>query len=230
MPTPDDAKRDILVSKAMSYLLRHGAIKEHLPIDSNGYIPIAAMLSHNRLKTHKCTIGDIHRIVEVNDKKRFHIKVDANGQEHICATQGHSIAQVKPAEGVLERITLQHALPQNLIHGTSINNLLLILESKYIKRMGRNHVHMAVGVTGQDSAVISGMRSSSAVHIYLNKTELVLHNAIYKSKNNVYLSSDDISIALIEKVVIRKSKTLNKSTLETVEIKLKELEVPYETS
>ena len=62
-------KRDIQISKALSYLLRHGALKEGLPIDNNGFIPVSVLLRHNRLKSHKCTLEDIHRIVENNDKQ-----------------------------------------------------------------------------------------------------------------------------------------------------------------
>ena len=41
------------------------------------------------------------------------------------------------------------------IHGTSMNNLDLILRSG-LKRMGRNHVHFATGLPTEDG-VISGM-------------------------------------------------------------------------
>ena len=73
-------KRDVQLSKALSYLLRHAAVKEKLTIDSNGYTPLKELLSHNRLKTHKCTVDDIHRIVKENDKQRFHLKNIRSGR------------------------------------------------------------------------------------------------------------------------------------------------------
>ena len=67
------AKRDIAISKSLSYLLRHGAVKEKLNIDQTGYININELLNHNRLKTNKVTLDVIRRIVGNNEKKRFSI-------------------------------------------------------------------------------------------------------------------------------------------------------------
>ena len=59
MQAAQNGKRDTQISKALSYLLRHAAMKENLVIDSNGYTSVKGLLSHNRLKTHKCTQDDI---------------------------------------------------------------------------------------------------------------------------------------------------------------------------
>ena len=153
-------KRDVSISKSLAYLLRHGAVKEKLPIDNNGYIPVANLLRHNRLKSLQCTQQDVDRVVANNAKKRFHLKVE-NGQTLICATQGHSIATVAPADEVLQLITESDQLPQKLVHGTNLKNCKLILETGLIKKMRRNHVHLAPGVTGVDRAVVS----LSLIHI-----------------------------------------------------------------
>lgn len=207
-------RRDVQISKSLSYLLRHGALKERLPIDKNGYIPIGEVLKHNRLKTHKCSVEDIHRIVGENDKKRFHIKKETlqNGltQEFICATQGHSINTITPDREVLEEIRSRSELPDKLVHGTSISNAVLILQSGFIKKMARNHVHLAPGVTGLDSQVISGMRYSSNVHIYLKTTQELLDKIqLYKSLNDVYLTPDDVELSLFEKITIKPPKNSN---------------------
>lgn len=230
----DPARRDVQISKALSYLLRHGASKEKLPIDNNGYVPVAAVLGHNRLKSHKCTIEDLHRIVENNDKKRFHIMQrpipDQKSQEFICATQGHSIGDISPDNEVLQGITSPADLPEKLIHGTNISKLLLILQSGCIKKLGRNHVHLSPGVSGRDAQVISGMRYSSNVYIHLKRDEQLLKQLhLFKSLNNVYLTPDDIEVSLFEKVVIRPPK---KSTpdLKLVTDMLSELQIPCEIS
>lgn len=199
----DQNKRDILISKSLSYLLRHGAIKENLSIDLDGYVPVYMLLSHHRLKTHRCTIQDIHRIVASNDKKRFHIKIDQD-KELICATQGHSIKEISPTSDILQEISTEEMLPPKLIHGTNIKNGILILKSGFIKPMNRNHVHLSIGISGKDQKVISGMRLSSTVHIYLNVRGILSYLRIFKSLNDVYLTPQNIPLALFEKVVIIK--------------------------
>lgn len=218
-----DGKRDILISKALSYLLRHGAIKENLSIDNNGFISIEALLNHNRLKTHKCTREDIERIVENNDKKRFVIDYEKNT---IAATQGHSM-KIKPDDSVLVPITQVSDLPEKLIHGTNLKHCLLILESGKLLRMGRNHIHLSPGIVGKDSQVISGMRKNSNIFIYIKKDQDTLsHLQLFKSLNNVYLCGTDLSITDFEKVEIR---THDKSDLvpEIIEL-LKQSSIPYE--
>lgn len=195
-------KRDIQISKSIAYLLRHGAIKENLPIDQNGYIPLDLLLKHNRLKTHKCTHDDVLRIVSNNDKKRFVIKMIDN-VECIAATQGHSI-KIDPDSQVLVKIDLPLTHP--LIHGTNKKGLSLILQSGYISKMQRNHIHLSPGVVGQDDNVISGMRKNSPILIYLDTTKLIERGTLFKSLNDVFLTADDIPLSLFEKIIIRGDK------------------------
>lgn len=221
------SKRYVQISKALSYLLRHGATKENLIIDNNGYISVKTILAHNRLKTHKCTLDELHLIVENNDKKRFHLK-NIDNEELICATQGHSIKTIIPSEDVLQQITNIDYLPKNLVHGTNISNAISIFQSGSIKKLGRNHVHLSPGVTGRDAEVISGMRYSSTVHIYMKRNEELLNQLqLVKSLNNVFLTSEDIPISLFEKLTIRVSSNTDKE--ETLKLKevLESMEIPY---
>lgn len=227
-------KRDIQISKALSYLLRHGALKEGLPIDNNGFIPVSVLLRHNRLKSHKCTLEDIHRIVENNDKKRFQIMnkdlEDGGLQEVICATQGHSIATITPDNEVLEKVTAPTELPEKLIHGTSISKLLLILQSGSIKKLRRNHIHLSPGISGRDSQVVSGMRTSSNAYIHLVLGQTLLDKIqLFRSLNNVYLTPDDVDLSLFKSVTIRPSKRAS-DDINAVVVDLNRLGIPYELS
>lgn len=227
-------KRDIQISKALSYLLRHGALKEGLAIDNNGFIPVSVLLRHNRLKSHKCTLEDIHRIVENNDKKRFQIMTkdleDGGLQEVICATQGHSIATIIPDNEVLEKVTAPNELPAKLIHGTSISKLLLILQSGSIKKLRRNHIHLSPGISGRDSQVVSGMRTSSNAYIHLILGQPLLDKILlFRSLNNVYLTPDDVDLSLFKSVTIRPSKRAS-DDLNAVIAELNRLGIPYEFS
>jgi 2'-phosphotransferase len=65
---------DTTLSKAMSWVLRHGAEQEGLTIDTSGYVPLQELLQYLRAKNHKNVNEErIRKIVESNDKKRFEI-------------------------------------------------------------------------------------------------------------------------------------------------------------
>ncbi|CCE66265.1 hypothetical protein TPHA_0P01070 [Tetrapisispora phaffii CBS 4417] len=216
-------KRNVQISKALSYILRHGAVKEKLPIDTNGYIEVELILNHNRLKTHHCTLDELHSIVENNDKKRFHVK-KKNGTEYICATQGHSLKSVKPNEEILMKIEDVSHLPEVIVHGTTITSCIAIIESGAIKKLERNHVHLSAGIIGQDLDIISGMRYSSNVYIYINKTEENIKQlSLVKSLNGVILSPKDIPISMIEKIQIKTTRSSNKTDLDKL-MKILEVE------
>ncbi|KAK4541404.1 hypothetical protein LTR36_008005 [Oleoguttula mirabilis] len=102
----------------------------------------------------------------------------------IRANQGHSL-KVED-EGLLTAITAEN-LPEAAVHGTTHAAWPLILASGGLKRMTRNHVHFAAGLpagftsltedrgddgSGGEAAaaapVISGMRKSSTVLMYLD--------------------------------------------------------------
>ena len=186
--------RDIAISKSLSYLLRHGAVKEKLNIDQTGYININELLNHNRLKTNKVTLDDIRRIVGNNDKKRFSI-VEKEGEIMICANQGHSIKTVNDSNLIqLSKDTI----PEEIYHGTYKNKLPAIFNSGGLSKMNRNHIHFASSISD-----VSGIRNSSNVLIYLN-IEKCLQSGIvfYRSSNNVILTSGDAN-GLIGSVVFR---------------------------
>lgn len=104
----------------------------------------------------------------------------------IRAVQGHSIQSVASDTSLLTPITLENpsSIPSTCVHGTFYSAWKLILSSGGLKRMGRNHAHLAIGPTlaeigiteqgdGDVSAdgnnkVISGMRSDAQLLIYID--------------------------------------------------------------
>lgn len=75
----------------------------------------------------------------------------------------------------------------DVIHGTYYNNWKNIKKGG-LSRMKRNHIHFAIGLPG-NSKVISGMRKSAEVFIYIN-LKLAIADGVqfYRSINNVILS------------------------------------------
>lgn len=95
-----DTLPTVQLSKALSYILRHGAAKEHLKMAADGYISLDAVLARPKLSKIKMEHGgspsqeDVMQVVETNDKKRFEVSQRESGQVFIRAVQGHSISEV----------------------------------------------------------------------------------------------------------------------------------------
>lgn len=83
------ARSDVVLSKTLSWLLRHAAAKEGLSLDSEGFIPVTEILNHRQLKG-KYTLDDVRRVVANNDKQRFFLR-EKQGVVEIRANQGHSL-------------------------------------------------------------------------------------------------------------------------------------------
>ncbi|KAF9133408.1 tRNA 2'-phosphotransferase 1 [Mortierella sp. 14UC] len=173
----------VRLSKALSWLLRHNAVSQGIAIRPDGYVKITAVLGHPKFKDF--TLDDIIRVVDTNEKKRFEILEDAQGQkEYIRAVQGHSIAEVAEL-GYVEIIDV--AQIPTAVHGTMFNKWRFI-GKQGLSKMNRNHIHMAHGLPGEDG-VISGMRQRCDLYIHVD-TAKALGDGIkfYRSSNNVILS------------------------------------------
>ncbi|ODQ78439.1 hypothetical protein BABINDRAFT_168183 [Babjeviella inositovora NRRL Y-12698] len=202
-PRPAKAapNRDTLISKSLSYLLRHAAQAHGLSVDENGYIPLPEILSHNRVRSHQATLADIQRVVADCDKQRFTLKKAQGGADDnaasyiICANQGHSMKVVTNDAESLKPLTKKEDFPSAVIHGTTKDKLPFILQSGGLSRMTRNHIHFAKGLPGADG-VISGMRKNCSVVIYLDiekcfqQTEQG-HLRFFESINGVILCAGD---------------------------------------
>lgn len=68
--------RSVLVSKALSRLLRHAAEQERIPIDSHGYVRVDHLLGWQRLKSMQppVTFEEVIEVVEESEKKRFALR------------------------------------------------------------------------------------------------------------------------------------------------------------
>jgi len=124
----------------------------------------------------------------------------------IRANQGHSIAV--DSEGLLEPITAETTkLPEMVVHGTTHAAWPLILRFGGLKRMTRNHVHFASGLpagfqtvddgdntVAKRDPVISGMRNSSSILVYIDLPKaLAAGLKFWRSENGVVLSEGDES-------------------------------------
>ncbi|KAJ7708940.1 KptA family-domain-containing protein [Mycena rosella] len=172
--------REVRISRELSYLLRHGAKSEGLPIRSDGYADVDVLLRHRSLRG--VDFPTLESVVRNDSKSRYHLLYEPRpgtvSSWWIRANQGHSMTDISLD---LRRIETASEIPM-AVHGTSLRAWESI-SKQGLSRMSRNHVHFAQGFEG---TVISGMRSSSEVLIFLN-VELALANDI-----KLYVSSNDV--------------------------------------
>lgn len=170
----------IQLSKALSYILRHGASKEGLQM-SEGFVFVDELLKLQQLKRY--SESDIRKVVDENDKKRFALRLDAaTNRLQIRANQGHTM-EVDDLE--LDPIT-DHSDAPVVVHGT-YSECWELIKTQGLSRMSRNHIHFAPGEPGEEG-VISGMRSSCEILVFINlKKALSDGFRFYRSANNVIL-------------------------------------------
>ncbi|XP_029159851.1 tRNA 2'-phosphotransferase 1 [Nylanderia fulva] len=194
----NQSKNDIVLSKKLSYLLRHGAIKEGLNIKPNGFVVVDELLT----KLHHYTIDDIKRVVENNTKQRYTLNT-INGILEIKANQGHSISQINE----LTLKVLDNA-EFDIIHGTYFKCWTTI-KTEGLSRMKRNHIHFAKGLN-----FINGLRQSAELFIYINFEKARRDGLIFlESENDVILCAGNlkgfIETKYFSKVITKCGQALN---------------------
>uniref|UniRef100_A0A8C8R957 2'-phosphotransferase n=1 Tax=Pelusios castaneus TaxID=367368 RepID=A0A8C8R957_9SAUR len=178
---------NVHLSKAMSYILRHGAVQLGLEMGADGFVDVAALLSLQRFRG--VSVADVRHVVETNEKCRFALRPHpSDGRLQIRANQGHSLQQVSDLE--LTPLLEPTDLPHTMAHGTYLRHWPAICRGG-LSRMGRNHIHLAPGLP-EDGHVLSGMRQDCDVAIVIDGPKALADGIqFYRSANGVILTSGD---------------------------------------
>ncbi|KAI5926612.1 hypothetical protein F4810DRAFT_707700 [Camillea tinctor] len=186
--------REVLISKALSKLLRHAAHEAGIQLDDEGFAPLDKVMQWPRLRSLNPTLSEIRQSVADNAKQRFTLKpspgaeVGEDDPRHwlIRANQGHSIELA--SEALHTPITLAAAnVPDVVVHGTYFAFWPAIEEAGELRRMGRQHVHFGTGIPDEQSSassaqvhdeeeekgkgkgkVISGMRADAEILVFVD--------------------------------------------------------------
>jgi 2'-phosphotransferase len=184
---PKKANVNTHLSKALSWILRHGIIKERLDMNSAGYVKMDDILQKSQFREYN--VEDIISVVKSNDKQRFKL-MEINEELYIRAEQGHcaTVGDLLNDDDMMTRIMEPFPI---CVHGTT-KKAIKIISKEGLIAMSRKHIHFAIG-TGEDENVISGLRLSSRVLIFINM-ELALQDGkrFYLSDNGVILTKDNI--------------------------------------
>ncbi|PNH38107.1 hypothetical protein VD0004_g8706 [Verticillium dahliae] len=195
--------RNMLVSKALSRLLRHQAENAGVKLDEGGWAKVDEVLAYGPIRSLKVSLPDVRSVIENSDKTRFALKPDpatnpaldetSEDPSHylIRANQGHSIKLDSAA--LLTPITAAAGnIPATVFHGTFLAVWPAIEASGGLKRMGRNHVHFATALPEETKKEVSGMRRDAEVLVHVD-VEAALKEGIewWISDNGVVLTEGD---------------------------------------
>lgn len=174
------------LSKALSYALRHGALKLGLPLGADGFVPLGALLRLPQFRGF--SEEDVQRVVATNGKQRFALRPgDPSTGPLIRANQGHSL-QVPELE--LMPLETPQDLPPRLVHGTFWQHWPSI-RLRGLSCRGRTHIHLATGLPG-DPGVISGMRPNCQVAVLIDGPRALADGIpFFRSANGVILTPGD---------------------------------------
>ncbi|XP_077615826.1 tRNA 2'-phosphotransferase 1 isoform X1 [Crocuta crocuta] len=202
---PREQDRDVQLSKALSYALRHGALKLGLPmragqselsscLSADGFVPLGTLLQLPQFCSFSAE--DVQRVVDTSQKQRFALQPgDPSTGPLIRANQGHSLPVPE-----LELMPLEtpQALPLTLVHGTFWQHWPSIL-LKGLSCRGRTHIHLAPGLPG-DPGVISGIRPNCEVAVFIDGP-LALADGVpfFRSANGVILTPGNADGFLLPK-------------------------------
>ncbi|KAJ3745795.1 KptA family-domain-containing protein [Lentinula detonsa] len=153
----------VRLSKTLSWLLRHGAQSEGLPMRPDGYVKVADLLENPKIKSQSLDLVGLQQIVNADLKHRYSLVREDDDVWWIKANQGHSIKAVKL--DLKPVLSIEDIPSRTAVHGTT-KAAWQSISSQGLSKMTRNHIHLAQGVTGKN--VISGMRKSCDIFIFIN--------------------------------------------------------------
>ncbi len=188
------------LSHALSWALRHAGPDIGLTMIPAGWVPVQEIIESKHPRLKGTTLEALEEVVTTNDKQRFALSMrpgsdfggdslGENSKEILCvrANQGHSIKTIDP-DLLLTKLSSEEV--KNLaciVHGTNSEAWKCIADQG-LSKMNRTHIHFATGLP-EDGGVISGMRKSASVHIFIDSDACVRDGIeFYISENGVVLT------------------------------------------
>ena len=192
------------LSKNLSYILRHGAVKQNIDVAADGYVLLDDLMILP--KFFKYSLDDIKHVVDTNDKQRFGLKQE-NDKWYIRANQGHSqeVAAKIDQDELLTKLTKPLEL---IVHGTTFHAYKAIKESG-LKKMDRSHIHFSITDEiiefAESNTRQSGIRSNCQLMIYINMKQAMEDGIeFYMSENKVVLTPGVGEEGLLDKKYFQK--------------------------
>jgi putative RNA 2'-phosphotransferase len=162
-------------SKFLSYVLRHRPDSIGIILDKEGWVAVSDLLAKAAAAGTFLTAGELKRIVDENDKKRFVLNDDST---RIRAAQGHSV-------DVDLKLPVK-APPPVLYHGT-VEKFMGAIRIQGLRPMSRHDVHLS---PDRETATRVATRRGRPVILVIETYPLVRDGYQFRvSDNGVWLVS-----------------------------------------
>lgn len=161
------------LSKTVSYILRHHPEDFDLKLEADASVETAELLQALKEKFRDITKNDLIKLVKNDPKGRFSF---LDGMKRIRANYGHSIEGVNPDYQIVKP-------PELLYHGTRPKVKEKILTAG-LKPMGRNYVHLSVGV--KEAETVARRRTNQPVILKIEALRA------FREGQNFYRTAEDI--------------------------------------
>lgn len=171
--TEKNNTHDVVLSKTLSFWLRHAPEKAGLTLDAQGWAEVDAVLSALAAHHPGCDFDRLVEVVELNDKQRFELSADA---DRIRARQGHSIE--------VDLALTPTVPPAVLFHGT-VDRFMDAILAEGLKPGRRHHVHLSAD---EETARKVGQRRGKPVILKVAAAEVAAAGlTFYVTGNGVWL-------------------------------------------
>ena len=118
-------ERHTRVSKALSFVLRHGAPSQGVTLDAEGFGHVRDILESPAMRLLHVSLQELQHIVNTDNKQRFAAETVLD-QYYLRAVQGHSLPGLA-AEAIHTPVTIAAGnLPEVAVHGTFKKHLPFI--------------------------------------------------------------------------------------------------------
>jgi 2'-phosphotransferase len=207
---PDTSKK---LSHALSWALRHAAPDIGLTMTPAGWVPVQEIFESKHPRLKGITLQAMEEVVATSDKKRFAFDMrpcsefsKGTGDEEekilcIRASQGHSIKTIDP-DLLLTKLSAEELMKLScIVHGTNMEAWNSIAKQG-LSKMARTHIHLATGLP-QDNGVISGMRRTATVYVYVDPEACIRDGIEFYISDNGVVLTDGIDGSLPVKYFLR---------------------------
>jgi putative RNA 2'-phosphotransferase len=163
-----------LISKTLSFWLRHRPEAAALTLDEQGWTDVIAVVSAFERIGVGCDRQRLFQVIAFNDKQRFELSAD---NQRVRARQGHSIG-----------VSLdwpRRTPPALLYHGT-VERFLAAIRIRGLQRMRRHHVHLSPDF---ETARRVGARRGRPIILSIRAGELdAAGQSFFLTSNGVWLT------------------------------------------
>jgi len=180
-----EKKRQIKISKSLSYWLRHKPEDIGITLKKNGWADVKEIIEKSKDKL-LMDFNEIKYVVDNQNPKKRRLSLSEDFCE-IRANQGHSADIELEFEEVVPPTILYHGAPVMVVDQ---------IMKEGLKKMGRHHVHLSID---EETAATVGSRRGKFEILEIEAMRMRADGyKIYISDNDVYLA-DEVPVKYIKK-------------------------------